>query len=146
MLSSDGFDLAWNQYQGHLVDRLNKLTAGIPSFAPIYSIGTSITSITNTINQTLRPSTLIQKISSLPTPVNPTPPPSSITPVWPGQTTISSPPSPPTLPKCPPPSQPKSATLSPPPTHSEPPSSRLPMPCLAPASSGSSDTKTGTHT
>lgn len=32
MLSSDGFDMAWNQYQGHLVDRLNKLTADSPFF------------------------------------------------------------------------------------------------------------------
>ncbi|KAM0802700.1 Manganese/iron superoxide dismutase [Usnea florida] len=30
MLSSDGFDLAWHQYQGHVVDRLNRLTAGTP--------------------------------------------------------------------------------------------------------------------
>lgn len=37
MLSKDGFDLAWTQYHGNLVDRLNKLTAGIPSFASIYS-------------------------------------------------------------------------------------------------------------
>lgn len=28
MLSPDAFDLAWHQYQGYLVDRLNKLTAG----------------------------------------------------------------------------------------------------------------------
>ncbi|CAD6565217.1 MAG: hypothetical protein ASARMPREDX12_005743 [Alectoria sarmentosa] len=32
MLSNDGFDLAWLQYQGHLVDRLNQLTAGSPYF------------------------------------------------------------------------------------------------------------------
>lgn len=39
MLSPEGFDMAWHQYHGHLVDRLNKLTAGTQPFSasiPLY--------------------------------------------------------------------------------------------------------------
>lgn len=39
MLSANGFLLAWHEYQGHLVDRINKLTAGMAS---ICSIGASL--------------------------------------------------------------------------------------------------------
>lgn len=31
MLSAEGFDMAWHQYQGHIIDRLNTLTAGTPA-------------------------------------------------------------------------------------------------------------------
>ena len=35
LLSADGFDMAWHQYHGHLIDRLNQLTAGMASPASI---------------------------------------------------------------------------------------------------------------
>ncbi len=28
MLSPEGYDIAWTQYQGYVVDKLNRLTAG----------------------------------------------------------------------------------------------------------------------
>lgn len=143
MLSADGFDMAWTQYHSHLVDRLNKLTAGIPSVASIHSTVLQVHQplLTSTF-KTLHTKILPLKTLSLRMPVNRTPPPSSTMPAWPGPTTNSSPPSPRPLPKCPPTSQPKSATPFPPPNHSEPPLSRPPTPCSAPASSGSSGTNT----
>ena len=38
LLSPQGFDLSWTQYQGFLINKLNLLTAGIFHFCPMASV------------------------------------------------------------------------------------------------------------
>ena len=38
LISPEGYDLAWNQYQGLMIDKLNEMTQGVPpSYAPTAS-------------------------------------------------------------------------------------------------------------
>lgn len=44
MLSPEGFDISWTQYQGYVVDKLNRLTAGTDMDRMTYhSIQSSLT-------------------------------------------------------------------------------------------------------